>query len=104
MTVIDIRLEGDRAFPELASGVNDGSVALAELTGLALLPDGEVRKPSGEIALVPLVILRFEFELEGRMRTGLVQLKVEVLETLLGAIRGRLAYLKELEAAGGAPS
>jgi hypothetical protein len=95
LTTIDLQLDGDGCWPDLKDFV------LAALSGVALLPDGEVLGLDGKKRRMPILTLRVELADGG---TALAQIKVEMLEAVLGAVRGRLAYLGELAAKGGMPS
>ena len=95
MTVVDLQLDGDECWPDLKEFL------LAELSGVALLPDGEVTGLNGETRRVPILTLRVDLPDGG---TALVQIKVQMLEMILGAVRGRLGYLDELGRQGGTPS
>lgn len=92
MTSIDIEMDGDNCWPELK-----GRASEARLTGAALLPDGEVTTITGERKRVPIVTLRFELP-DGQI--GLAQLKLDMLDTIVRGMRGRLQYLAEQRAAG----
>lgn len=99
MSVIDLQLDGDSCWPDLKAKIAEGLVTHAELKGMALLPDGEVTDGvTGKPKRVPLLTLRVELP-DGTI--ALPQVKVEMLEMILAGVRGRLAYLKDLEAAGG---
>ncbi len=100
MTSIDIQLDGDNCWPDL----KDRDVAIGELKGIALLPDAVVVDTfTGLQRRVPAVTLRLE--LHGPAApTVLVQLKVETLEMLARAMRGRLEYLADLKKRGGRSS
>lgn len=95
MTNIDLQLDGDGCWPDLRQ------FELAALSGVALLPDGEVQGLDGKMRRIPILTLRVELP-DGTV--ALAQVKVEMLEMVLGAVRGRLAYLAALTAQGGTPS
>jgi hypothetical protein len=109
VTSIDIQLDGDRFWPDLEIRRNEDEshtifdregrpvLHTAELVGVALLPDAEVRTMAGEIRQVPAVTLRFRLP-DGQ--TAFAQVKVEMLSSIVGALRGRLEYLAEQRAAG----
>lgn len=105
MTAIDIQLDGDNCWPELTRLRADGLLDTGELVGVALLPDGEVTDGfTGQIKRVPTVTLRIRVERPTACMNVLVQLKVETLEMLARAMRGRLEYLASLKARGGRDS
>jgi hypothetical protein len=96
MTRIDIQLDGDDCWPDL----RDGFVAV-ELAGVALLPDAEVTDVlTGVSRRVPGVTLRIHIPVEDGFLVGLAQVKLEMLESIIGALRGRMAFLAEQRAAG----
>jgi len=95
MTTIDLQLDGDECWPDLKE------FELAALSGVALLPDGEVLGLDGQTRRVPILAFRVELAQGG---TAIAQIKVEMLEVVLGAVRGRLAYLAQLTKQGGTPS
>jgi hypothetical protein len=95
VTTIDLQLDGDECWPDLRDFV------LGALSGVALLPDGEVTGFDGQTRRVPILTLRVELP-DGTV--ALAQIKVEMLETVLGAVRGRLAYIADLARRGGTPS
>jgi hypothetical protein len=102
VTSIDIQLDGDNCWPDLDAKADAGQVSVAELVGVALLPDAIVTNMlTGAERRVPAVTLRLHLP-DGRI--VLAQLKVEMLETLARAMRGRLDYLAELKAKGGRES
>jgi hypothetical protein len=95
LTHIDIQLDGDECWPDLREFV------IAALSGVALLPDGEVMGLDGKTRRVPILTFRVELP-DGTV--ALAQIKVEMLEMVLGAVRGRLAYIAHLTERGGTPS
>jgi hypothetical protein len=98
MTRIDIHLNGDDCWPELRK---DGFVEV-ELAAVALLPDAEVTDVlTGVSRRVPGVALRIHIPADGGgFIVGLAQAKLEMLETIFRALRGRIEYLDEQRAAG----
>jgi hypothetical protein len=101
MTSIQICLEGDNCWPDLPALAEAGKLFEASLVAVALLPDAQVKRLDGSIGRVPSLTLRIAMS-DGRV--GLAQIKVETLETVVRAARGRLDYLRELAATGGVPS
>lgn len=96
MTSIDLKLDGDGCWPDL------GDFTLAELDGVALLPDASaVDSLTGERKRVPALTLRLHLP-DGH--TVLAQVKVEMLNTILRGVHARLEYLAELARRGGTPS
>lgn len=96
MTRIDIQLDGDGCWRDL------GDFVVGELTGVALLPDAStIDTLTGEQKRVPAMTLRVQLP-DGR--TVLALVKVEMMSTIVRALKGRLEYLAELEARGGAES
>lgn len=99
MTSIDIQLDGDNCWPELRE---PGAFDIGQLVGVALLPDAVVTDTfTGAERRVPALTLRLHTA-DGRV--VLAQLKVEMLEAIARAMRGRLQYLEQLKAQGGTPS
>jgi hypothetical protein len=96
MTSIDIKLDGDGCWPDLVV------FSTADLTGVALLPDGEVTDGvTGKRKRVPVMLLRLQTKDGGFI---VVQVKVEIMEMVMSAMRGRLEYLAELKSKGGSDS
>lgn len=108
MRPIDIQLDGDACWPELEQMGAAGQVEIGDLIGVALLPDAVVTRADGTEARMPALTLRVELRYPGNpdLHRGhaLVQLKVETLEMIAGALRARLQYLEQLRAQGGTPS
>lgn len=108
MKPIDIQLDGDACWPELADMKRVGLIDLGSLVGVALLPDALVTRADGSQVRVPSVTLRVAINhpTDPSLHRGhiLVQLKVETLEMIAGALRARLQYLEQLRAQGGTPS
>lgn len=99
MTKIELHLDGDGCWPDLREKAKDGKyVPDAELVGVALIPDAEVTSPAGETRRVPVLTLRIDLP-DGT--SALAQVKVRMLGLILGAVRGRLAFLAELKEQGG---
>jgi hypothetical protein len=98
MTRIDLHLDGDDCWPELRK---DGFITV-ELAAVALLPDAEVTDVlTGVSRRVPGVVLRIHIPADdGGFIVGLAQVKLEMLESIVGALRGRMAFLGEQRAAG----
>lgn len=97
MTSIDLHLDGDNCWPEIRD-----AFLVAELTGIALLPDASVVDTfTGQQKKKPALTLRIELP-DGQ--TALAMVKVEMLEMALRAVKGRLEYIAELKAKGGADS
>lgn len=103
MTSIDIKLDGDGCWPDLTAKQETGKVVWnARLAAVSLLPDGEVSDGiTGAIKRVPIVTIRFELP-DGT--TALAQAKLDMLESIVRAFKGRLEYLAELRAKGGRDS
>jgi hypothetical protein len=95
VTTIDLQLDGDECWPDLKE------FELGALSGVALLPDGEVTGLDGKTRRVPILTFRVELP-DGTV--ALAQIKFETLEVVLGAVRGRLAYIADLAKRGGTPS
>lgn len=105
MTMIDIQLDGDNCWPELAQLRESDLLDVGDLVGIALLPDAEVTDGfTGQTKRVPAVTLRIRMDQPTASRTVLVQLKVETLAMLASAMKGRLEYLAELKRKGGTAS
>lgn len=94
MTSIDIKLDGDGCWPDLTAKQETGKVVWnARLAAVSLLPDGEVSDGiTGAIKRVPIVTIRFELP-DGT--TALAQAKLDMLESIVRAFKGRLEYLAE---------
>jgi hypothetical protein len=103
MTSIDIALDGDGCWPDLSEKHEAGKVIWnARLAAISLLPDGEVTDGfTGKTRRVPILTLRFELP-DGT--TALAQAKLEMMETIVRAMKSRLEYLAELAAKGGRDS
>lgn len=103
MTSIDIHMDGDGCWPDLAAKHEAGKVVWdARLAAVCLLPDGEVTDGfTGERKRVPILTLRFELP-DGT--TALAQAKLEMLEAIVRGMKGRLEYIAELKAKGGRDS
>lgn len=103
MTSIDIKLDGDGCWPDLTAKHEAGKVIWnAELSGVSLLPDGEVTDGlTGKIKRVPILTLRVELP-DGT--SALAQVKLDMLASIVRAMKGRLEYLGELAAKGGRES
>jgi hypothetical protein len=101
MTSIQICLDGDQCWPDLTALGEAGKVHTAQLAAVALLPDGEVKRLDGSIGRVPIVTLRIALP-DGQV--ALAQVKLDTLEQVVRAMRGRLDYLREMAATGGVPS
>lgn len=108
MRPIDIKLDGDNCWPELAEMKAAGLLELGDLIGVALLPDAVITRADGTEARVPALTLRVRVQhpTDPSLHGGhvLVQLKVDTLEAIAAALRGRLQYLEQLSAQGGTPS
>lgn len=103
MTPIDIVFDGDGCWPDLTQKDLEGKVQWnAQVAAIALLPDGVVTDSlTGISRKVPILTLRLELP---NGSTAVAQMKLEMLETIARAMRGRLAYLDELKAKGGRDS
>jgi hypothetical protein len=103
MTSIDINFDGDGCWPDLKAKHETGKVEWhAELAAVSLLPDGEVKDGvTGEIKRLPIVLIRIELR-DGT--TAIAQVKLGMLENIVGALRGRMGYLADLKAKGGRDS
>jgi hypothetical protein len=110
MTSIDMQMDGDECWPELAELHQSGLLETGELVGVALLPDAEVRDGfTGWKKSAPVLTLRISVphptDPDPQLaRTVLVQLKVDMLNMIAGALKGRLEYLEDLKRRGGADS
>jgi hypothetical protein len=93
MPALIIKLEGDASWPDLASKP-DGQIIEIEHIELALLPGG---MSSGKAS----VAIRLDLP-DGR--TIIAQTSQELFDAAARAFRGRLEYLAELAAKGGAAS
>lgn len=98
--MMKIELDGDNCWPDLKEKA-EGQVIVGELAGAALLPDGAITRPDGTAAIRPVVAFRLELP-DGK--TVLAQTTVDMVDMLAASIKGRLAYLADLRAAGGTPS
>lgn len=96
MTSIDIKLDGDGCWPEFAPLRAAGKLVAGQITGAALLPDGEVLTPSGESRRLPIVTLR----IQAGEQTVAVLVKLDTLDMIVRAFHGRLEYLAAQHAAG----
>jgi hypothetical protein len=102
MTRIDLHLDGDECWPDIAELSAAGKLDEAALVGVALLPDAEVTDVlTGQTRRVPAISLRIALP-DGRV--GLAQMKVDMLRTIVRALDGRLAYIADLAARGGTSS
>lgn len=103
MTAISIQLDGDGCWPDLTEKHKQGKVIWdAQLTSVSLLPDGEVTDGfTGEVKQMPILTVRFELP-DGM--TVLAQVKLDMLETIVRAMRSRMQYIAELKASGGLDS
>lgn len=108
MRPIDIQLDGDACWPELKWMGEKGMVEMGDLIGVALLPDAVVTHEDGTSTRMPSVTLRVEVRhpSDPHLHQGhvLVQMKLETLSAIAGALRGRMEYLAQLAAQGGTPS
>lgn len=99
MTSIDIQLDGDNCWPDLRE---PESFITGELRGVALLPDAQVLDTfTGKEHRKPALTLRVHTA-DGRV--VLAMLKLEMLEAIGRAMKGRLEYLEDLKRRGGADS
>lgn len=103
MTSLDIMLDGDGCWPDLRDKHLEGKVEWnARLAAVSLLPDGEVTDGiTGNVKRMPIVTVRFELP-DGT--TALAQVKLDMLESIVRAFKGRLEYIAELKAKGGRDS
>jgi hypothetical protein len=99
MTSIDIEMNGDGCWPDLHEKHAQGKVIWdARLSAVSLLPDGDVIDGfTGEARKVPILTLRIE--LPGGT-SALAQVKLEMLSTIVAAMKSRIEYLAELKAVG----
>jgi hypothetical protein len=103
MTSIDIQMNGDGCWPDLHEKHAAGKVIWdARLGGVSLLPDGDaIDGFTGEAKKLPILTLRIELP-DGT--SALAQVKLEMLSTIVGAMKSRMDYLAELKAKGGVDS
>ena len=90
---LDVKLEGDRCWPDLARKTDD-QIICTESLSVALLPGG---MSSGKAS----VALRIDLP-DGR--TVIAQTSHELFEGAARAFRGRLEYLADLKKRGGRSS
>jgi uncharacterized protein (UPF0371 family) len=93
MPWLDIKLDGDRSWPDLA-GKSDDQIVQTDRMSVALLPGGMA---SGKAS----VAIRIDLP-DGR--TVIAQTSQELFDAAAPAFRGRLEYLAELARNGGKPS
>lgn len=104
MTAIDLCLDGDKCWPDLTELDAAGRLAQGELVAVALLPDALVSKPDGSQYCAPVLTLRITLPDGLSREVVLVQVKLDMLNMIVRAVTGRLAYLASLTARGGTPS
>ncbi len=93
MATLQIKLDGDGCWPDLSN------VEPAELEGVALLPDGEVvDELTGQRKKVPIVLCRVR-SLDPNRFVVIAQVKLDMLEMAVRALRGRIAFLEQQRAA-----
>jgi len=91
MPVLDIKLDGDRCWPDLADKASAGQIVETQTIAVALLPGGMT---SGAAA----VAIRIDLP-DGRI--VIAQTSQMLFDSAARAFRGRLEYLAELAAKGG---
>ena len=92
MPWLDIKLDGDKCWPDLQDGKRE--IIATENISVALLPGGMA---SGKAS----VAIRIDLP-DGR--TVIAQTSHDLFEGAARAFRGRLEYLADLKRKGGAPS
>lgn len=100
MASIDIKLDGDGCWPDLTEKHKAGKVIWdAQVSAVSLLPDGDVMDGfTGETKRMPIVTIRFELP-DGT--SALAQMKLDMMEMIVRALKGRMQYIAELRASGG---
>lgn len=90
MPVLNIKLDGDQCWPDLAAKRERGELIQTETISVALLPGG---MSSGKAS----VAIRIELP-DGR--TVIAQTSLELFDSAARAFRGRLEYLAEQRGKG----
>jgi hypothetical protein len=100
MMPVKIELDGDSCWPDLGEKARS-QLIVGELSGVALLPDGELTRSDGTPSQRPILTFRIELP-DGK--TVLAQTTVDLINMLVSAVKGRLEYLADLRTAGGGTS